>query len=137
MADQPVIQRKQWLVVRLLGIGLAVTLLSLSGFGIWAIGQTQQAIAGAKRANDLNNAFDEARFQLATEEVELLEYRLESTATARLEYQQAGIAFVQALQPVFSVGDSTDSTVARELLGLHQRYLDAAAEMLHAVDTGA
>ena len=136
MADQPVIQRKQWLVVRLLGIGLAVTLLSLSGFGIWAIGQTQQAIAGAKRANDLNNAFDEARFQLATEEVELLEYRLESTATARLEYQQAGIAFVQALQPVFSVGDSTDSTVARELLGLHQRYLDAAAEMLNAVDAG-
>ncbi|HYM50696.1 MAG TPA: EAL domain-containing protein [Candidatus Limnocylindrales bacterium] len=126
----------RWPVGRLVAGALALTLVGLSAFAIVATTTSQQAIADASRAGALSAAFQEARFQIATEEALEQEYRLSPGPQIRSAFAAAGESFVQALQPVFALGNATDATEARTLINLHEQYVAGSGQLFDAIDYG-
>jgi diguanylate cyclase (GGDEF)-like protein/PAS domain S-box-containing protein len=124
------------LIGSIVGAGLAVVLLSLSGFAIWAAVSTAQAVHGARLASQQHHAIDEARFQVEAEASLEREYRPLPSAQLRNAHRLAGLAFVQALQPLFVSGEAADKRLAQDLVDVHGRYLAVATQLFDALDAG-
>jgi signal transduction histidine kinase len=116
--------------------GLALVLLFLTGFAIWAALTTNQAAGVAKRANELSDYYQQARYAVGAEESLERKYRLEPGPEIRAKHRAASADLLAALQSIRQGGDASDQALVDGVLDAHDRYLDAIGRMFAAVDAG-
>jgi diguanylate cyclase (GGDEF)-like protein len=111
-------------------------LIVLSIFAVWGEFSTNRAANGAKRFNQLSDAFDEARFDLAAEESLNRKYRLQPGAEVLRQHQQAATSLLAALDTARRLGEPADRVMISDVLAIHKDYLLAIDRMFAAVDAG-
>jgi diguanylate cyclase (GGDEF)-like protein/PAS domain S-box-containing protein len=115
-------------------LGLAGLVLFLAGFALW-IGTTSQ-VAGdsVRQAIVMNDAYERARFAVASEESLERKYRLEPGPDVLARYRAASAALVAALGDAQVAGTPDDRRFVERTLDLHRSYLVAIERMFAAVD---
>jgi diguanylate cyclase (GGDEF)-like protein len=132
---------KQWTngrtVTRLATAGLAGVLVVLTGFGLWAAFSTSRAIRQVDRLSRLSDAYQQARYAVATEQGLERKYRLEPGPEVRADFQQTAASLLAALEVVRQRGDDADRLLVGQVQAEHVRYRAALERMFAAVDAGA
>ena len=121
---------------RLASLGMALVLLVLVSFSIWAAITTLDAAVQAQGSVHLSEQYEQARFAVGAEESLERKYRLEPGPDVLAGHRAAGALLVSALQIVYRDGDASDRTLVKQLLALHKRYLITVDLMFAAVDKG-
>jgi hypothetical protein len=107
---------KQWsngrAVTRLATAGLAAVLVVLTGFGLWAAFSTSRAIRQVDRLSRLSDAYQQARYAVATEQGLERKYRLEPGPEVRADVQQTAASLLAALEVWVPVIRSPHATCA-------------------------
>jgi diguanylate cyclase (GGDEF)-like protein len=131
---------KQWskgrTVTRLATAGLAAMLVVLTGFALWAAFSTSRAVHQVDRLSRLSDAYQQARYAVATEQSLERKYRLEPGPEVRADFQQAAASLLAALEAVRQRGGHTDHLLVGQVQAEHVRYRDALQRMFAAVDAG-
>ncbi len=121
---------------RVATLALIIVLAFLAGFALWAALATDQAAGRARRASQLSDAYQQARYAVGAEESLERKYRLEPGGDIRTGHQAASAALVAALDQVGRDGDGDDRVLAAATRATHARYLAAIDRMFLAVDAG-
>jgi diguanylate cyclase (GGDEF)-like protein/PAS domain S-box-containing protein len=108
----------------------------LSIFAIWGSLSTYRAGSVAKQFSELSDAFEQARFAVATEESLERKYRLEPSPEVRGGHRQAAAALSEALARARTAGEPADEMLIGDVLAMHQDYLLAIDHMFDAIDAG-
>jgi len=116
--------------------GLAGVLIVLSIFAVWGELATNRTAQAAKRSNDLSDAFDRARFEVATEESLNRKYRLQPSAKVLDRHREAVASLLAALESARRLGEPADRALISDVLAIHKEYLLAIDRMFAAVDAG-
>jgi diguanylate cyclase (GGDEF)-like protein len=124
------------IITRLATAGLAVALVLLTGFGLWAAYSTNRAAGQADRLSRLSDGYQQARFAVAAEESLERKYRLEPGPEVRAKFEQAAASLLAALKIVRQRGDQEDQALAAQVEADHGRFLDATERLFAAVDAG-
>ena len=117
-------------------VSLAGLLLFLAAFATWVAVATHGASDAMNRSTSIGNAYEAARFAVASEESLERKYRLEPGPEVGQRYAAAGAALVAALETARAVGTADDARFVATVLDLHRTYLNATARMFAAVDRG-
>jgi diguanylate cyclase (GGDEF)-like protein/PAS domain S-box-containing protein len=121
---------------RALSVGIALTFVFLAGFAVFSARSMQVRAESVERADQLQNAFAEARYAVAAEESLERKYRLEPGPNILELHRQAGRSLVAALERARAISDDSDVAVIDQVIADHDRYLAATAQMFAAVDLG-
>ncbi|HTE70508.1 MAG TPA: diguanylate cyclase, partial [Actinomycetes bacterium] len=111
-------------------------LLVLTGFALWAASTTNQAAPHAAELTHLNDAYQRARFAVATEDGLAHEYRHKPGPELRARFAQAARSLNAAVQYLHQHGDAADRDPIVTLEADHRRYLQAVYRLFAAVDAG-
>jgi len=117
-------------------VGIAGVLLVLTGFALWAASTTDQAALHAAWLTSMNDAYQRARFAVATEERLAHEYRHKPRPETRGGFDQAAGSLDAAVQFLQQHGDEADRDPIATLMADHRRYLQAVQRLFAAVDAG-
>jgi diguanylate cyclase (GGDEF)-like protein/PAS domain S-box-containing protein len=120
--------------IRLILGGLVAVLVFLPIFAMWGAYSTYRAGTEVKHASSLNNAFEEARYAIGTEESLERKYRLESSEAVRHLHSAAAEKLRASLERARFLGAPADRTLIDEMLTKHGQYLAAVARMFAAID---
>src|SRR5512140_704189 len=112
------------LSARGLWLGVALTIVSLAGFAIFAAWTTQVRVTAAQHVEQLQQAMVDARFAVASEESLERKYRLEPAPDILELHRAAGQSLVEALQRARAIGDANEVAFVDAVLFDHARYLD-------------
>jgi len=123
-------------VARLASFGLASVMVVLSIVAIVGALSTYRAGSAAKHSSELSDAFEQARFAVATEESLERKYRLEPGAEVRAGHRQAAASLLAALERARAGGDSAAVALVGDVLKMHDEYLLAIDRMFAAIDHG-
>ena len=123
-------------VARLASFGLASVMVVLSIVAVLGSLSTYRAGTAAKHSSELSDAFEQARFAVATEESLERKYRLEPAAEVRAGHRQAAVSLLAALARARVGGDSGDVALVGDVLAMHDEYLLAIDRMFAAIDAG-
>lgn len=116
------------------GLAGLLVLIGVSAIGItMATNQASDAVTGSTA---LSNAYEAARFAVASEESLERKYRLEPSPEVLQRHKAAGDDLVAALKDASAIGTSDDVRLVTELLDLHRAYLASTVRMFAAVDRG-
>ncbi len=111
--------------------GIVAVLLIVPALALWTAAVNYGASQRASHAILVSNAFEEARFALATEESLERKYRLEPGPEVRAKHAAAAAAMTAA----FTRAERLGSPFAPEgVLYGHLKYLDATSRMFDAMD---
>ncbi len=127
------------MIGRLATLGLIIVLLALAGFAIWTTVVTLELSVSVREAVSVNDQYERAHFDLATEESLEHEYSFEPSLDVWSQFQMAAAMLVKDLKAAASneVGDPVrDQERVARVLSEHQRYLLAASQLFAAVDAG-
>jgi diguanylate cyclase (GGDEF)-like protein len=116
--------------------GICGVLLVLTGFALWAASTTNQAALHAAELTHLNDAYQQARLAVTTEELLEHKYRLEPSPKVRARFDQAARSLDAAVQYLLQHGDEADRQPIATLTADHRRYLQAVQQRFAAVDAG-
>ncbi|MFZ0159007.1 MAG: EAL domain-containing protein [Kineosporiaceae bacterium] len=116
--------------------GLAVVLLAVSGFSLWASQSTARSAQRAVAASRLSDDFAQASKAVAAAESVERKYRLEPGPEVRAAHDQAAADLVVALDRVRADGDASDVADVERILAAHGPYLVAVHRLFAAVDRG-
>jgi diguanylate cyclase (GGDEF)-like protein/PAS domain S-box-containing protein len=108
----------------------------LAIFAVWGSLSTYRAGNAVKQFDELSDAFEQARFAVATEESLERKYRLEPSAKVREMHREAAAALSAALDRARRVGEAADGVLIGEVLAMHMEYLRAIEHMFAAIDAG-
>jgi CHASE3 domain sensor protein len=100
--------------------GLASVLIVLSIFVMWGALSTYRAGNAARHYSELSDAFEQARFAVATEESLNRKYRLQPSAEVRGRHQEAATSLLAALERARVVGDPADGVLISDVLAMHK-----------------
>jgi diguanylate cyclase len=117
-------------------VGIAGVLLALTGSALWAAATTNQAALHAAELTHLNDAYQQARFAVQTEEGLEHKYRLEPGPEVRARFEQAARSLDAAVQFLLQHGDQADREPIATLTADHRRYLQSVRQEFAAVDAG-
>src|SRR3954447_2702163 len=121
-------------VVRGSVAGLLVVLCFLAGFSVWTQHRVGDESKRADTAIRLSASFQDARYWVTEAKSIERVYHFEGSSTVRLTYEQATHHLAAALQRVTELDPSRASrTTAGRLLGLEQRYDQAARQLFTAI----
>jgi diguanylate cyclase (GGDEF)-like protein len=115
-------------------VGLAVTMLALTGLSVLGTVGTRRSAETVAHSVALAEAYDRAHDAVEAEESLERKYRLEPSAAVRSRYRAAGAELDAALRDVRARGGATDRRLADTVGDLHSRYLAGVAEMFAAAD---
>ena len=121
---------------RLASSGLVVLLVGLPGFAMWSALSSHTHGMTAGTAVQLSGAFEEARFQVATEESLERKYRLEPGPDIRARHRAAADAMVGALRRARDFAGVEERRRIDGILSTHQGYMLAIDHMFAAIDAG-
>ena len=127
------------MIGRLATVGLITVLLALTGFAIWTTVTTLELSNGVGEAVTVSNLYQQAHFDLATEESLEHAYIFEPSPDVRSQFQMAAALLVKHLKAASTnmVGDpESDQELVARVLAAHPRYLLAADQLFAAVDVG-
>jgi len=116
--------------------GFASVLIVLSIVAVWGEFSTNRSAQAAKRSNQLSDAFDQARFELAAEESLNRKYRLQPSAEVLDRHHEAAASMLSALDTARQLGEPADRALISDVLAIHKEYLLAIDRMFAAVDAG-
>jgi hypothetical protein len=116
--------------------GICGVLLVLTGFALWAASTTNQAALHAAELTHLNDAYQQARFAVQTEELLEHKYRLEPGPEVRARFEQAARSLDAAVQFLLQHGDEADREPIATLTADHRRYLHSVRQEFAAIDAG-
>jgi diguanylate cyclase (GGDEF)-like protein len=116
--------------------GLAGVLIVLSIFALWGALSTYRVANSAERLSELSDAFEQARFAMATEESLNRKYRLQPSAEVLGRHHEAAASLLTALNHARMLGEPADGVLIGDVLGMHKEYLAAIDRMFAAVDAG-
>jgi len=116
--------------------GFAAVMLLLTGFVLWASATTNRSALQAARLTSLNDAYQQARFAVASEESLERKYRLEPGPEVRARFDQAAASLAAAIQFVQQHGDEHDLAPLETLTAQHGRFVEAMHRLFAAVDAG-
>jgi len=120
----------------LASFGLAGVLIALSIFAMWGALSTYRAGHAAKHFSELSDAFEQARFAVATEESLNRKYRLQPSAEVRGRHHETATSLLAAIERARVVGEPADGVLISDVLAMHKEYLLAIDRMFAAVDAG-
>jgi diguanylate cyclase len=115
---------------------MAVVLLGMSGFAIWASGATKQSLTSVSRITDLTHTSDAAALALATEESVVQEYLDGPSPELKASVAAHSADVVGYLQKFKRDGDAPDGVFVDNLLRLHRTYSSQTSEAVAAADRG-
>ncbi len=119
---------------RLAWLGLATVLVALTLFALLISVASHIAGNSVESASRLQDAYQRARYAIASEESLERKYRLEPGPGARADVRRAAADLVTALDDVQASGTVDDARLAMEVRQLHVTYLLAIDRMFAAVD---
>src|SRR5216684_2987403 len=99
---------KMRLISHLSSFGLAIILLVLASFSVWAAMSTLDAATRAKAAVHLSDLYEQAHYAVGAEESLERKYRLEPGPEALANHRAAAAMLVNVLQIVDRDGDTSD-----------------------------
>jgi diguanylate cyclase (GGDEF)-like protein len=117
-------------------IGLAVALLSVTGYVLVTSWVTAAEARIADASSRLSDDYEGASAAVQSEESLERKYRLEPGPGVRLRYDSAAAELVAALGRVRAHGDAEDIRTVDAVLAQHTGYLEAIGRMFVAVDRG-
>ena len=116
--------------------GICGVLLVLTSFALWAASRTNQVALHAAELAHLNDAYQQARLEVTTEESLEHKYRLEPRPEVRVRFERAAQSLDAAVQYLNQHGDEADRRPVRTLTTDHRRYVQAVRQEFAAVDAG-
>jgi diguanylate cyclase (GGDEF)-like protein/PAS domain S-box-containing protein len=117
-------------------IGLAAVLIILPSLALWATVTTYLSGYAAKHANEVSDAFEQARFHVGAEESLERKYRVEPSPQVRQLHQAAAASLVGWLQQARVLDPAADGALIDEVFAKHTVYLLAIQRMFAAIDAG-
>ncbi|MEO6887437.1 MAG: GGDEF domain-containing protein [Ktedonobacteraceae bacterium] len=117
-----------------LGMGIAVLLMAL--FSLWLAIIPQSAVNKADRATSRSDLYDQARYAVSSEELQVQQYRNDPGPAATARYQRAVAAGTNDLLTLSHDGETNDWIFAQKELALLSRYHILAQQMFVASDVG-
>jgi diguanylate cyclase (GGDEF)-like protein len=124
------------LASRLALTGMAVVLLSMSGFAVWASNVTSTSLREVSRITALSDAHEGAAMALETQESLVREYLVLPSPAVRSLVAQRSADVDARLAYIKTAGDAPDRALATSLLARHQTYAGMTFNALSAVDRG-
>jgi GGDEF domain-containing protein len=121
---------------RLATVGLAVVLILLAGFSLWAALRINAAVRQVDRDSAEQREWQTARLELATGEAALHAFVVQARPEYRAEIMRAAVALRIALNFLERHADPEDVGDARQAGVDHQRYQAATGRLLAAVAAG-
>jgi diguanylate cyclase len=121
-------------VSRAASFGLAIVLLLLAGFTLSSVLVSNHRANDVAQAVRLNNAYRDARLEVATAESLERKYRLEPSPEVRARYDTAVNSLTSSLEQIIDSGDSVGAQPARQALAGFAVYRHAINRMFDAVD---
>jgi diguanylate cyclase (GGDEF)-like protein/putative nucleotidyltransferase with HDIG domain len=115
--------------------GLAVVLLFMAGFAIVEALRIDAASQGTARSTQLADAYERARFAVATEESLERKYRLEPLPEVLSRFERAAADYGTALNDVAKLGATSDRALVGNLVSRQRSYRAAIGHMFDAVDS--
>jgi diguanylate cyclase (GGDEF)-like protein len=121
---------------RLATVGLAVVLILLAGFSLWAALRINAEVRQVDRDSAEQREWQAARLELATGEAALHAFVVQPRPEYRAEIMRAAVALRIALNFLERHSDPDDVGDARQARVDHQRYQAATGRLLAAVAAG-
>jgi signal transduction histidine kinase len=121
---------------RVASIGLAVVVLSLAAFSVFAAFTTRTQIDQAARADELANTYEAGIAVFEEQERLKLRFFLDPSAESAIRLEQAGRDMAEAVSEIAATGGAEDAELAREMLALHDDFLAATERLLGAMAAG-
>jgi diguanylate cyclase (GGDEF)-like protein len=116
-------------------IGLAMVLVLLAGFSMWAAARTRSAARQVDRDITEQRAWLTARLELANAEAGRRGY-LQQRPRYQADITRAAVALRTSLEFLQQHGDPDEAAFARQVASSHQQYQEATARLLAAVAAG-
>ncbi|MGX6600798.1 putative bifunctional diguanylate cyclase/phosphodiesterase [Micromonosporaceae bacterium Da 78-11] len=115
-------------------IGLAATLLVLSGISVWGAAGTRASASAAATASELSQAYHRAHNAVVGEQSLERMYRVEPTPAVRTQQRLAGEDLLAALAQVERSGTAADRELVASVRRSQTLYTASVARMFTAVD---
>jgi signal transduction histidine kinase len=109
---------------RAASLGLALVVVCLAAFSIFAAYTTETEVASVQRSQTLHDAYQRASTAFLERERSELEYLVEASPEQREGLDSANAALVAALDEIAARGGEADATLVKDLLALHAQYLE-------------
>jgi diguanylate cyclase (GGDEF)-like protein len=113
--------------------GFAAVLLSMTGLAVLAALRMGAASQDSAHDTRLADAYERARFAMATEEIQERKYRLELSPQALAGFVRAAEDYVTALGDVAEFRSASDRALVRRLESLQRRYRRSFDHLLGAI----
>jgi diguanylate cyclase len=121
-------------VSRAASFGLATVLVLLAAFTLSSVFVSNHRATDVAQAVRLNNAYRDARLEVATAESLERKYRLEPSPEVRAKYDTAVKSLKSSLENIIDSGDSVGAEPARKAMAGFDVYRQAINRMFAAVD---
>jgi signal transduction histidine kinase len=109
---------------RAASLGLALVVLFLAAFSIFAAYTTETEVSSVQRSESLHDAYQRASTAFLDRERSELEYLVEASPDQRAGLDSANAALVAALEEIAARGDEGDRELVGDLLASHAQYLE-------------
>jgi diguanylate cyclase (GGDEF)-like protein len=121
---------------RLATMGLAVVLVALAGFSLWAALETNSGAQQADRDSDEQRVWQTTRLELANAEGGRRSYLQHQRPQSRADLTRAAVALRISLRRIQQHADPDDAAFAQQVQTSHERYQQATGRLLAAVAAG-
>jgi signal transduction histidine kinase len=121
---------------RAASFGLAVVVICLAVFSIFAAYTTQTQVARAQHAESLDESYGGAIIAIRAEESAELEYLVDPSPEHRAALVDAANALFNAVNEIEIHGGEADARLAKDVLTLHDQYVVVSAKLRAAMERG-
>jgi signal transduction histidine kinase len=121
---------------RLASFGLASVLVGLAAFTIFGAYTSRTQVDHAEHVEGLREAYVRATGAMEAAETAELEYHLEPTYAHLVALDIANQAVVRAVNEAAAVGGEADAQLAKDILALHEKHLEATRRFTAATAAG-
>lgn len=121
---------------RIAAAGIAVTLLLIAGYALWAGVTTQSAANNAKQASLDNTTYQQARYSAISETALHHQYWVERDSGSLRKLTDTATALTGTLQQVVHQGDTQDQKLARTALATQRQYVTLIKRVVTDIQSG-
>jgi signal transduction histidine kinase len=117
-------------------LGLAVVVICLAAFSIFAAYTTQTQVSLAQDMDARQEGFSRAVAAVSSLQIAELQYHLEATAQHRADLRAATDDVIVLVREAAALGDADDRQLAKEIAVLHTQFLASTARLVAAIGVG-
>ena len=117
-------------------LGLAVVVICLAAFSIFAAYTTQTQVNRAQDMDARQEGFAHAVAAVSSLQIAELQYHLQATAQHRADLRAATDDVIVLVHEAAALGDADDRQLAKEIAVLHTQFLASTARLVAAIGVG-